>query len=89
MSLDRQDRIDRYIRGEMPEGEMQAFERGLEKDDFLSHQYEETLLIAESIRDVAADRELMEAFRMTSEEEMKAFMKEKRSGRRFLNRRLG
>ncbi len=86
MSLDRQDRIDRYIRGEMPEGEMQAFERDLEKDDFLSHQYEETLLIAESIRDVAADRELMEAFRMTSEEEMKAFMKEKRSGRRFLNR---
>lgn len=31
MSLDRQDRIDRYIRGEMPEGEMQAFERDLEK----------------------------------------------------------
>ena len=40
MSLDRQDRIDRYIRGEMPEGEMQAFERDLEKDDFLSRQYD-------------------------------------------------
>ena len=54
MSLDRQDRIDRYIRGEMPEGEIQAFEGDIEKDSSLSHQYEETLLIAESIRNVAA-----------------------------------
>lgn len=86
MSLDRQDRIDRHIRGEMPEDELQAFERDMEKDESLSYQYEETFLIAESVRDVAADRELMEALWMTSKEEMEALMREKRSGRRFLIR---
>lgn len=86
MSLERQDRIDRYIKGEMPEGEQLVFEKDLENDEAMSRQYQETHLIAESIRGVAADQELIEAFRMTKGEDVRMLIEEKRSGRRFLVR---
>ena len=86
MSIEKQDKIDRYLRGEMQTAEAEVFEKSLSEDEELRTAYEETLLLAETIEKVAADEETRRAFETVSEEEMKALLKEKRSGRRFLIR---
>ena len=85
MGLEKQDRIDRYIREEMTSAEREAFERDLKADQALSGLYEESRLIAHAIRDVAADRELMAIMRNASADEIRSVIgKERRSRQRWL-----
>ena len=85
MGLEKQDRIDRYIREEMTSAEREAFERDLKADQALSGLYEESRLIAHAIRDVAADRELMAIMRNASADEIRSVIgKERRLRQRWL-----
>lgn len=86
MSIEKQDKIDRYLRGEMQVEEAKVFEKSLSEDEDLRMAYEETLLLAKTIETVAEDGKMRESFESVSEEEMKALLREKKSGRRFLIR---
>lgn len=84
MSIEKQDKIDRYLHGEMQMAEAKAFEKNLSEDEELRMAYEETLLLADTIEAVAIDEETKKSFEAVSEEELKALLKEKKNGRRFL-----
>lgn len=84
--IERQDRIDRYLRGEMQSAEAKAFEGEMERDESLREAYEETLLLAGIIEEVGSDKEVEEAFRAASEEDVKAVLEQKRESRRTLIR---
>lgn len=86
MSIEKQDKIDRYLRGEMQTAEAKAFEKNLSEDEELRMAYEETLLLAETIETVAIDEETKKSFESVSEEELKALLKEKKNSRRFMLR---
>lgn len=85
-SVERQDRIDRYLRGEMQSAEAKAFEGELEHDESLREAYEGTLLLAGMIEEVGSDKEVEEAFRTASEEDVKAVWMRKKESRRTLIR---
>lgn len=86
MSIEKQDKIDRYLRGEMQTTEVKVFEKSLLEDEELRMAYEETLLLAKTIEAVAEDEDTRRSFESISEEEVKTLLKEKKSGRRFLIR---
>lgn len=88
MSIEKQDKIDRYLRGEMQTAEAKAFEKSLSEDEELRMAYEETLLLAETIEAVAIDEDTKRSFEAASEEELKALLKEKKNSRRFMIRTL-
>lgn len=88
MSIEKQDKIDRYLRGEMQTAEAKAFEKSLSEDEELRVAYEETLLLAKTIETVAIDEETEKSFEAVSEEEIKALLKEKKNSRRFMLRTL-
>lgn len=88
MSIEKQDKIDRYLRGEMQTAEAKVFEKSLSEDEELRMAYEETLLLAETIETVAIDEETKKSFEAVSEEKLKALLKEKKNSRRFLIRTL-
>lgn len=86
MSIEKQDKIDRYLRGEMQTAEAKAFEKSLSEDEELRVAYEDTLLLAQTIETVAIDKETKNSFEAVSEEQVRALLKEKKNSRRFLIR---